>query len=125
MLIPNGVGIRPAAGESLERLRARTGLNPGDEVVTFLGRLHPIKRLDLLADAFAIVHHARPKARLMIAGPDEGGYRQRVEALFAPVAAATHWLGPVDTTPSRRFWRRPMCRPVSDPESFGMSVAEG
>ena len=125
MLIPNGVGIRPAAGESIERLRALAGLNRGDEVVTFLGRLHPIKRLDLLADAFAIVHHARPKARLVIAGPDEGGYRQRVEALFAPVAEATRWLGPVDDDAiAALLASTDVLVQCSDSESFGMSVAE-
>src|SRR5437762_14050872 len=95
-MIPNGGSIRPPFVDSIDRLRARAGLTSGDEVVTFLGRLHPIKRLDLLAEAFAIVHHARPNARLVIAGPDEGGYRRDVEAMFAPVSAVTRWIGSVN-----------------------------
>src|SRR6185437_2210946 len=55
VLVPNGVAVRRASAEAIAALRARAGLTDGDEVVTFLGRLHPIKRLDLLAEAFAIV----------------------------------------------------------------------
>jgi glycosyltransferase involved in cell wall biosynthesis len=75
-LIPNGVTTRQAAPESVAALRVRAGLHDGEEVVTFLGRLHPITRLDLLAEAFAIVQHARPNARLSSPGPTKG-YRQR------------------------------------------------
>jgi glycosyltransferase involved in cell wall biosynthesis len=125
MLIPNGVTIQPAVADSIERLRARAGLNAGDEVVTFLGRLHPIKRLDLLAEAFAIVHHARPNTRLLIAGPDEGGYRQDVEALFAPVSSVTRWLGSVDSEAiAALLGSTDVLVQCSDSESFGMSVAE-
>jgi glycosyltransferase involved in cell wall biosynthesis len=125
ILIPNGVSISPATPPAVEALRARAGLHEGDEVVTFLGRLHPIKRLDLLAEAFAIVHHARPHARLVIAGPDESGYRQLVEAMFAPVAAQTRWLGPVDDDAiAALLASSDTLVQCSDSESFGMSVAE-
>ncbi len=125
MLSPNGVAMRTPTAPSVAALRARASLQPGDEVVTFLGRLHPIKRLDLLADAFAIVHHARPQARLVIAGPDEGGYRQHVEAMFAPVAPVTRWIGPVDDEAAAALLASSdVLVQCSDSESFGMSVAE-
>jgi glycosyltransferase involved in cell wall biosynthesis len=93
--------------------------------VTFLGRLHPIKRLDLLAEAFAIVHRANPSARLVIAGPDEGGYRDCVEHLFAPVSSATRWLGAVGSDDiAALFASSRVLVQCSDSESFGMSVAE-
>lgn len=124
-LIPNGVTLRHASPESVAALRARAGLRDGGEVVTFLGRLHPIKRLDLLAEAFAIVQHARPQARLLIAGPDEGGYRQHVEALFAPVKDSTRWLGAVNDEESAALLASSdVLVQCSDSESFGMSVAE-
>jgi glycosyltransferase involved in cell wall biosynthesis len=125
MLIPNGVSLREATPESIARLRARADVRDGDDVVTFLGRLHPIKRLDLLADAFAIVHSARPNARLAIAGPDEGGYRQHIEAMFAPVSAVTRWLGDVDSDAiAALLASTDVLVQCSDSESFGMSVAE-
>nr|UXE44954.1 D-inositol-3-phosphate glycosyltransferase [uncultured bacterium] len=125
-VIPNGIiASSSATKDALDRLRARAGLGESDAVVTFLGRLHPIKRLDLLAEAFAIVHRANPSARLVIAGPDEGGYRARVEHLFAPVSSATRWLGAVGSDDiAALFASSQVLVQCSDSESFGMSIAE-
>jgi len=123
--IANGVTPVVVSPEALDRLRRLARIEPDDEVVVCLGRLHPIKRLDLLAQAFAIVRQRRPRARLVIAGPDEGGYRQRVEPLFAPVADATRWVGAVDAeTAGALFISSRTLVQCSDSESFGMSVAE-
>ena len=123
--IANGVTPIVVPAGALERLRERANLHADDEVVMFLGRLHPIKRLDLLAEAFAAVHRVRPRARLVIAGPDEGGYRQRVEPLFASIVHATRWIGPVDAeTTGALFAASRTLVQCSDSESFGMSVAE-
>jgi glycosyltransferase involved in cell wall biosynthesis len=123
--IANGVKPFVTSGAALDRLRLRAEITPDDEVVMCLGRLHPIKRLDLLAAAFAIVRRHCPRARLVIAGPDEGGYRQRVAPLFAPVADATRWLGAVDAeTAGALYAASRMLIQCSDSESFGMSVAE-
>ena len=124
-VIPNGVTPSNATREAIARFRAGAALQDSDAVVTFLGRLHPIKRLDLLADAFGIVHRANASARLVIAGPDEGSYRARVESLFARVSSATRWLGAVgsDDIAALLATSRVLVQ-CSDSESFGMSVAE-
>jgi glycosyltransferase involved in cell wall biosynthesis len=123
--IPNGVTPGVVSAGAVERLRAQAQIDADDEVVMFLGRLHPIKRLDLLAQAFAAVHRARPGARLVIAGPDEGGYRRQIEHVFAPIAHVTRWLGAVDSeTTSALFAASRALVQCSDSESFGMSVAE-
>jgi glycosyltransferase involved in cell wall biosynthesis len=124
-VIPNGVTPSRATPAAIGALRARADIRESDAVVTFLGRLHPIKRLDLLADAFAIVHRANPSARLVIAGPDEGGYRDRVESLFAAVSSVTRWVGAVggDDIAALLASSRVLVQ-CSDSESFGMSVAE-
>ena len=123
--IANGVTPLVLSAGALERVRDRAMIDADDEVVLFLGRLHPIKRLDLLAEAFAAIHRARPRARLVIAGPDEGGYRRRIEPLFAPVASVTRWLGAVDAeTTAALFAASRTLVQCSDSESFGMSVAE-
>jgi glycosyltransferase involved in cell wall biosynthesis len=123
--IANGVAPAAVSVGSVEKLREQLCLQPGAAVITFLGRLHPIKRLDLLADAFAAVRHSHPNATLVIAGPDEGGHRAQVEPLFAQVAGGTRWLGAVDaeTTWALLTSSRALVQ-CSDSESFGMSVAE-
>ncbi|MEN7343368.1 MAG: glycosyltransferase, partial [Pseudomonadota bacterium] len=54
----------------------RTGL-----VIGSVGRLDPIKRFDLLIDAFALVHAEYPQTRLVIVG--DGGERANLEQLIS------------------------------------------
>jgi glycosyltransferase involved in cell wall biosynthesis len=122
--IPNPVALTASdATQEATPLRAADG--GGDPYVLFLGRLHPIKRLDLLAASFARVRAAVPDARLVIAGPDELGTRAAVEPAFRGIAAGVDWIGAVDGPAKRALLERAralvMC---SDSESFGMSVAE-
>lgn len=124
-LIPNGVTSVCATPSSINAFRERASVGPNDDVVAFLGRLHPIKRLDLLADAFAMVHQTNPSAKLVIAGPDEDGYGRRIAPLFAPVSAATRWVGALDAEEiGALFAISRVLVHCSDSESFGMSIAE-
>jgi glycosyltransferase involved in cell wall biosynthesis len=52
----------------------------GKQIILFLGRLHPIKGLDLLVRAFGTVAEKHRDAWLVIAGPDSNGYRGTLEA---------------------------------------------
>jgi glycosyltransferase involved in cell wall biosynthesis len=54
----------------------------GNKIVLFLGRIHPIKGLDLLARAFAGLVKDHPDVRLVIAGADVQGYQRSLEALL-------------------------------------------
>lgn len=111
--VPNGVDMPPAVNGCRR------------PIVLFLGRIHPIKRLDLLAAAFERVLARHPDAQLVIAGPDEGGHRAAVDALFAPFSEAVTWTGRVDDEKKNELLAAAsvlvMC---SNSESFGMSVAE-
>ncbi len=60
--------------------RRRFNLN-GYKLVMFLGRIHWIKGIDLLAEAFALLAQRRADATLVIVGPDDG-YRGNLEALI-------------------------------------------
>ncbi|MCX5884659.1 MAG: glycosyltransferase [Proteobacteria bacterium] len=71
-VVPSGVDISqfhtlPPKGT----FRKKYGL--GDyPVILFLGRIHRIKGIDVLIDAFADLRREEPKAKLIIAGPDDG-----------------------------------------------------
>ena len=123
--VPNGVTSVTVTDEDIQRVRGTAGLPPTAAVVLFLGRIHPIKRLDLVADAFIRLRRVQPDACLVIAGPDEGGHRRHVEPLFGPVADAVRWIGAIDGI-DKWAWLRASRALVqcSDSESFGMSVAE-
>ena len=114
VLIPNGVdtpaGVDPAPASP--------------PAFVFVGRLHAIKRLDLLIDAFAQVAAVCPEARLVIAGPDEQRLRASLESRHALGNRVT-WLGAVDATQRDAVLARARALVVcSDSESFGMAVVE-
>jgi glycosyltransferase involved in cell wall biosynthesis len=121
--IPNGVEL-PSSGEAPEG-RARFNLPPTAPLILFLGRIHPIKRLDLLAAAFARVRARHPDAHLVIAGPDEEGHRSRIAPLFTPFGSSVTWTGRVDETGKRQLLEAASALVLcSNSESFGMSAAE-
>jgi glycosyltransferase involved in cell wall biosynthesis len=65
-------------GERSHRGQGRD--QPHRETVLFLGRLHPIKALESLIDAWPAVHAKRPQARLILAGSGEPDYTRDLEA---------------------------------------------
>ena len=116
-LVPNGVDLPPAVRHTVERY---------EPVIAFIGRLHPIKRLDLLIDAFAMLHAAHhSKARLVIAGPDEAGLRDALTARAGAAAPAIAWRGPIDADQKAALLAKASALVLcSDSESFGLSAAE-
>jgi glycosyltransferase involved in cell wall biosynthesis len=80
VVLPNGV----EALELPERnnLIRRYPLLEGKTIVLFLGRIHEIKGLDILAKAFARVARERSDVALLIVGPDERGYEETVRGLL-------------------------------------------
>lgn len=122
--VPNGVELRPTPGDA-QAARSRFRLPATAPLILFLGRIHPIKRLDLLAAAFGRVRQQHPNAHLVIAGPDEEGHRAQIAPLFTPFGGSVTWTGRVDEAAKRQLLDATavlvMC---SNSESFGMSVAE-
>lgn len=123
-LIPNGISPldpseRPAAGA----FRGRYGIGKDDTLFLFVGRIHPVKGVNLLVQAFA---NLGGDARLAIVGPDEG-YRRDLEKYAAreglegrvvftgPLYDAEKWMAYRDAD----VYVLPSVR-----ENFGMTVLE-
>jgi glycosyltransferase involved in cell wall biosynthesis len=116
-VIPNGVDLAAPAADRPVHEKTRTAL--------FLGRIHPIKGLPHLIQAWA---HLRPSGwRLHIAGPDEAGYRAALEQQVAAASLAeiVRFLGPLDgEAKERAFAEADLFVLPSFSESFGMAVGE-
>ncbi len=120
-IVPNVVDPEPFAGVGAE------GLRPASREVLILGRIHVMKGFDLLVPALREVRRRVPGARLVVAGPDEGGYRTTVERLAreAEVAGAvtfTGHLGP--EARAAALERAALLAMPSYRENFGLSAAE-
>jgi glycosyltransferase involved in cell wall biosynthesis len=94
-----------------------------DNYVVALGRVHPIKRLEVVLDALAGVRFLR----LVIAGRGEASYearlRQRAERLG--LCRRVTWAGHVSGIEKRRLLRGARCLvQASRLESFGVAVLE-
>lgn len=73
-VVPLGIELpsydRPAAAEQLRQMFPQLR---GRRVVLFMARVHPIKRAELLVEAFAALHEEHPALSLLIVGQDSGG----------------------------------------------------
>jgi len=118
IVLPNGVVMPPSNP-------ARPAVAPATRTALFLSRIHPIKGLPLLLEAWSRV---RPSGwRLVIAGNDDGGHRAEVASLVKSLRldeAVT--LG--DAVPEAEKWTHYAAADLSilpsRSESFGIAVAE-
>ncbi len=134
VLVPNAVdaptpltdNARHGAG-SRERgcFRAKLGLEASDPMVVFLGRVHPIKRLDLIADAVAAARVRFPSTHLVIAGPDDDNHLRSLAGRLEPLGAFVHHVGAVTGDDKWALLGDATALVLaSDSESFGMVAAE-
>ena len=70
-ILPNGIDVPPP----ISRRKA------AQRTLLFLGRLHPVKGIDLLLRAWAAVEPQFSAWKLRIVGPDERGYKQELQSL--------------------------------------------
>ena len=75
-VIPNGVDIRPLLAKADHNHRT----------LLFLGRIHPIKGVDILLRAWGAVMQRYPDWCLRIVGPDNDGYLPRMKRLATGLA---------------------------------------
>lgn len=93
----------------------------------FLGRLHPVKGCDILIEAFSKVASNFEDLRLVLAGPDQRGWRAELEALAFRLGVGERvvWAGMLQ---GDQKWGAIQAADAlvlpSHQENFGMVVAE-
>lgn len=115
-VIPNGIDLPPLAPKV--PLAHRTLL--------FLGRIHPVKGVDLLLEAWDAVHRDFPEWRLRIVGPDNGGQLTAMQELAKrKQLARVEFPGPLYGEAKLQAYREADLFVLpSHSENFGVAVAE-
>jgi len=115
-IIPNGVDIPDLLPK-----------NQGDfRTLLFLGRIHPIKGLDMLLPVWAAVQDRFPEWKLRIVGPDNGGYLSQMRRLAAELGLErVEFAGPLFGAEKLRAYQEAdlFVLPTYS-ENFGIAVAE-
>ncbi|HUE89993.1 MAG TPA: glycosyltransferase [Vicinamibacterales bacterium] len=122
--IPHGVSLEPRDRDG-RAVREWCEIPVDARYLLFLGRLHRIKRLDLVAGTFMRLAEAHPDLHLVMAGPDEQNQRPAIEAQLGSLGSRVRWTGtvegPLKTAVLEEAATLLLC---SDAESFGLVVAE-
>ncbi len=81
VIIPHGIDIESFQSRNVPRgtFREKFGIRQEQKIILFLGRLTWVKGLDTLLPAFREVLKREPAAVLVVAGPDEQGYKKEVQ----------------------------------------------
>jgi glycosyltransferase involved in cell wall biosynthesis len=89
--IPNPIEPPPidditeaSKGQSIlnKSLIERFDILPTQKIVLFMGRIHPVKGLERLLNAWLSIFEKFPDWRLVIVGPDGDGYREELKAII-------------------------------------------
>ena len=122
-IFANGVFLEEFEGADAKRGRdAVTGLGDAPFAL-FLARLHPVKGLDLLAEAFSVVARENPEPHLVVAGPEDVGaedFRARLRG--HRLESRVHLVGEVSGTFKKDLLRGAACF-VQPSRQEGFSVA--
>lgn len=117
VVIPNGIDVPP-----LPPRRPQDGLR----TLLFLGRLHPVKGIDRLLDAWAALEAMFPEWQLVIAGKGESAHEEAIKAQAARLGLQrVHFPGPLYGEDKAAAYRAAdlFVLPTHS-ENFGMAVAE-
>ena len=117
VILPNGVDMPAlACGPTKE----------GPRTLLFLGRIHPVKGLDMLLDAWARLEPRHPDWCLKIVGPGEPAHVQAVREQAAALGVArVSFEGPLyGEDKTQAFQQADLFVLPTYSENFGMAVAE-
>lgn len=127
-LVPNAIEAATFQ-EMPERgaLRCKLAIPANATVSLYVGRLHKMKRIDLIVEVFARVVHETNDAHLLVVGPDEDGTGPSVQARAAELGLASrvHFLGLLTGPDLLQAYRdADLLTLLSHRENFGMAAVE-
>lgn len=95
--------------------------------ILFLGRIHPIKGLDRLLQAFSILSASEKEIQLVLAGPDSYGYKSQLSAMARQLGIESRVVFPglLSAQEKLQVLKNALAFVLpSYSESFGMAVVE-
>ncbi|MEH3100917.1 TIGR04063 family PEP-CTERM/XrtA system glycosyltransferase [Sphingomonas adhaesiva] len=106
MVSPNGVDLTlfGAPPPRDDALAAALGVQPGDDVVGFIGSFYDYEGLDDLIAAMPMLVAARPTARLLLVGGGPMAQALAAQAAASPVASRIHFVGRVAHHEVERYY---------------------
>lgn len=115
-IISNGIDL-PKYHEKPERTRRK---------LLFLGRLHPVKGIDFILQAWQQLQEKYPDWDLQIAGPDDHGYADKLKSMVVNLGLnRVEFLGALYGEDKFQAYRQADLYVLpSHSENFGMTVAE-
>jgi glycosyltransferase involved in cell wall biosynthesis len=115
-VIPNGIDVMEMKPEPVTQSR----------ILLFLGRIHPVKGVDILLRAWAAVERSFPEWELRIAGPDNNGYLPKMQSLAEGLGLKrVCFCGPLYGQAKQVAYREAELFVLpSHTENFGVTVAE-
>ncbi|MFG6665054.1 glycosyltransferase [Sulfitobacter sp. 916] len=118
IVYPNGVNILPRPFERPASRECKTVLS--------LGRKSPIKGLDVLLRAWALVEKEHPGWTLKVVGPDERGYETELKSISQTIGLKNVFFLPEVDAEERNelISRSDLFVLPSRSENFGLTVAE-
>lgn len=103
----------------------RPDLAAESQEVVFISRLHPVKSVDLLLDAWALVLEQRPNARLTIAGDGEPSYARKLRERSVKFSTHARFVGHVSASAKTELLASAAVFVLpSLHENFGIAVLE-
>jgi glycosyltransferase involved in cell wall biosynthesis len=127
VVIPNAVYADRYQAPADEALCASLGITPGDTVVLFMSRLHPIKGVEKLVEAFRRISGEFPSVKLVIAGPDEWSMLESLSRIASEEVKRNQVLFPGMVTGDVKtslLARADLFALPSDAEGFSMAILE-
>ncbi len=127
-IIPNPILLPPEpARMSAEEFRRVFSIAPEKGILLYLGRLHPVKGVPRLVQAWADLREFHARWNLVVAGPDERNFRRGFEMLAAKRGCenSVMFLGELDDfTKWGAYAAAQVFVMPSDFENFGNSIVE-